>query len=226
MPHTSAILLNKLFIDTYQSGWNQLDNKRVLEQGPGGYTGYKSLFDAENFQYSDYDLKDGEECLNLPWEDHTFDVVISNSVFEHDAMFWLSFNELLRVLKPHGLLLITAPSNGAYHTYPWDCWRFYPDSGQALVKWARHSGHKQAALVESFTTEKYQDIWCDYAMVIIKDDQHLPKYAKRMAHNIQWTGITNGKVHGNDNMINYNAWPQDMRTDTVPVQTFPPELLL
>ena len=59
------------------------------------------------------------------------------------------FNEALRVLKPTGLLYINAPSNGAYHRYPVDCWRFYPDSGVALQNWGNRSGY-ECALLEFF----------------------------------------------------------------------------
>ena len=41
-----------------------------------------------------------------------------------------------RVLKPGGLLCLVAPSSGAVHRYPVDCWRFYPDSAQAITQYA------------------------------------------------------------------------------------------
>lgn len=41
-----------------------------------------------------------------------------------------------RVLKPGGLLCLIFPSSGAVHRYPFDCWRFYPDSAQAITQFA------------------------------------------------------------------------------------------
>ena len=225
MPHRSAILLNELFIKTYQIGWQHKENKQVLEQGAGG-SDYKNLFVEKNFAYLDYDITVGKEDSRLPWNDDTFDVVISNSVYEHDTMFWLSFNEQLRVLKPDGLLLITAPSNGPFHRYPTDCWRFYPDAGTALVRWAQLSGHKQAALLESFTGEKHQDVWCDYAMVVIKDQQHVSQYPKRMMHNVTWAGITNAQLYGNGSVHCSQSSPQDQRSNAVPVQQWSQDLLI
>lgn len=42
--------------------------------------------------------------------DATFDVVLCNSMLEHDRHFWLSVAEMQRVLKPGGLLMIGVPA--------------------------------------------------------------------------------------------------------------------
>ena len=73
----------------------------------------------------------------LPFPQDSFDAIVSSSCFEHDQMFWLTFLELGRVLKPGGYAYINVPSNGEYHRHPEDCWRFYPDAGAALEKWGR-----------------------------------------------------------------------------------------
>ena len=43
------------------------------------------------------------------FESNRFDVVLCNSVLEHDPAFWLSLAEMRRVAKPGGLLMIGAP---------------------------------------------------------------------------------------------------------------------
>src|SRR5690606_22164720 len=73
----------------------------------------------------------------LPFENESVDVVVSSSCFEHSEMFWLVFAEILRILKPNGLVYLNAPSNGVVHRYPVDCWRFYPDAGEALATWGK-----------------------------------------------------------------------------------------
>lgn len=85
-----------------------------------------------------------DDPYRLPFDDGVADAVVSSSCFEHVDMFWLTFNEILRVLRPGGLFYLNAPSNGAFHRYPVDCWRFYPDAGDALVRWAcaRASGRR------------------------------------------------------------------------------------
>lgn len=44
----------------------------------------------------------------------------------------MTFLEYARVIKPGGMIYINAPSNGDYHRYPDDNWRFYPDCGRVL----------------------------------------------------------------------------------------------
>lgn len=103
----------------------------------------------------------------LPLADESTDVVVTSSAFEHDAHFWMTFLDLIRILRPGGLLYINAPSNGAFHRFPVDCWRFYPDAGPALVSWAKRSGF-DVELVESFVAEPDRDIWADYIAVFRK----------------------------------------------------------
>jgi len=100
----------------------------------------------------------------LPYADASFDVAVTSSTFEHDVMFWESFLELVRVLRPGGLLYLNAPSNFAFHRYPLDCWRFYPDAGLALVRWALKKG-LAVELMESFVAPPQTDYWCDFVAV-------------------------------------------------------------
>ena len=90
----------------------------------------------------------------LPVASESVDVVVTSSALEHDICFWDTFLELVRILRPGGLLYINAPSNGPFHRCSLDCWRFYPDAGVALARWAtRH--HMSIELAEIFrcTTE-------------------------------------------------------------------------
>jgi 2-polyprenyl-3-methyl-5-hydroxy-6-metoxy-1,4-benzoquinol methylase len=48
--------------------------------------------------------------LKLPFEDNTFDYVISSEVIEHTPDPYAATLELVRVLKPHGKICITAPN--------------------------------------------------------------------------------------------------------------------
>jgi SAM-dependent methyltransferase len=82
-----------------------------------------------------------EDAYHFPLEDEFADIVITSSCFEHSEMFWLTFLEGVRILKPNGLFYINAPSRGQYHAYPVDCWRFYPDADKALKTWAKHNGY-------------------------------------------------------------------------------------
>jgi len=105
---------------------------------------YRSIFVDKNVQYVGLDVAPGLNVDFVPvdpysWseiDDESFDVVISGQAFEHIPYFWITAAEMSRVLKPGGLLCLVAPSSGAVHRYPVDCWRFYPDSAQAITQYA------------------------------------------------------------------------------------------
>jgi SAM-dependent methyltransferase len=45
----------------------------------------------------------------IPFEDHSFDIVISNATLEHDPFFWKSSSEMRRILVPGGVLMLGVP---------------------------------------------------------------------------------------------------------------------
>ena len=91
-------------------------------------------------------------------------MIIASSVFEHDPAFWWTFVEMCRLAKPGGYVYVSAPSNGTFHQFPLDHWRFYPDCGLALQEWARREG-QNVELVESFLAERDGDIWNDFCFL-------------------------------------------------------------
>ena len=115
---------------------------KILDIGSYDVNGsYKPIFDHSNHSYLGVDLADGPNVdivlkspYQFPLAKNSFDVVISGQAFEHIEFFWLTWLEMLRVLKPGGLVFLIAPSRGPEHRYPQDCWRFYPDGFRALAK--------------------------------------------------------------------------------------------
>ncbi len=103
----------------------------------------------------------------FPFRNDFADCVVSSSQMEHDDFFWMTFLEYVRIIKPGGFIYINAPSNGYYHRYPNDNWRFYPDCGHVLVRWAKRNGY-EVELVESFCGDRRDDVWNDYAAVFVK----------------------------------------------------------
>jgi predicted SAM-dependent methyltransferase len=101
-------------------------------------------------------------CSNhkTPFESNSIDIVISTSCFEHDEMFWVTFLEMCRIVKPGGYIYINAPSSGSYHAHPVDCWRFYKDSWAALQKWAAFNNHT-INLLSSHVDQRTIDEWKD-----------------------------------------------------------------
>jgi SAM-dependent methyltransferase len=82
--------------------------------------------------------------FDLPFEDETFDAVVSDQVLEHlegdprDAI-----DESFRVLKPAGLALHTTCFINPMHACPNDYWRFTPQALEMLA--SRHADVIEAA---------------------------------------------------------------------------------
>mgnify|MGYP002526212509 CR=1 FL=1 len=73
-----------------------------------------------DFEYIGVDMKEGKN-VNIVLKDaykfesiqnSSIDIAISTSTFEHTEFFWLSYLEILRVLKPNGIFYLNVPSNG------------------------------------------------------------------------------------------------------------------
>jgi SAM-dependent methyltransferase len=54
-----------------------------------------------------------------PFEAGRFDMVLCNSMLEHDGRFWLSLSEMQRVVKPGGLIVIGVPGYAVPSTGTW-----------------------------------------------------------------------------------------------------------
>lgn len=97
---------------------------------------------------------------SIPLDNNYADITISSSCFEHDDMFWVSFLEMCRITKPSGYIYVQAPSDGPYHAYPVDNWRFYKDSWSALVKWAKYNEYN-LELKKGFVDPHTDGMWHD-----------------------------------------------------------------
>ena len=104
---------------------------------------YRPIFSSPAWRYTGVDLSPGPnvDCVlkspyRLPFRTGSVDVFVSGQAFEHIEFFWLTWLEMVRVLKPGGVIFLVAPSRGPEHRYPVDCWRFYPDGFGALAKYA------------------------------------------------------------------------------------------
>jgi len=175
--HDSALATGRAFFERYVVA----PSPRVLEVGARDVNGSLRGVAPESARYVGVDLEGGpgvdrvlDDPYVLPFEDAAFDAVVSTSCFEHTPFFWLAFVEQVRVLAPGGHLYASAPSNGWYHGYPFDHWRFYPDAGLALEAWARRSG-QELTLVESFVGAQSGSIWNDFIMVFERSDTAAPR---------------------------------------------------
>jgi SAM-dependent methyltransferase len=200
--HPSALTNGKLFFDTYASG---LQGATVVDIGAQNVNGSLRDVMPAHLRYIGVDFVKAngvdvvlDDPYKLPFDDASIDIVVTSSCLEHSEMFWVTFLEILRVLRPQGLLYMNVPSNGDFHRYPVDCWRFYPDSGNALVTWARRNG-LQPRLLESFVSEQEVEVWNDYVAVFVKDEQHAAAYPARMIERKR--DYTNGMVAGSSELL-------------------------
>lgn len=130
---------------------------------------YRSIFDYPGWRYTGLDMAPGPNVDVVlsdiyVWReliDGSVDVVVSGQALEHIEFFWLTFQEIARVLRPGGLACIIAPSRGPEHRYPVDCWRFYPDGFAALARW---SGLELLEATTAWPTRWFKrssDMWGD-----------------------------------------------------------------
>lgn len=185
--HPSALEYGKIFFEAY---CNKLNGATVVDLGSQNVNGSLKDVCPSNLKYIGVDFVEGkgvdvvlDDPYNLPFEEGSIDIVVCSSCFEHSDFFWVAFNEILRVLKPSGLLYLNVPSNGYIHRYPVDCWRFYPDAGRALVKWGQHNGYNPA-LLESFIGKKVssnpEGEWNDFVAVFIKDKEYSSTFESKI----------------------------------------------
>ncbi len=216
--HSSSLRNLERFYKTYLQN---LDNPNILDIGGTKLSDHKTGLDVirkinGNFNYKTVDIKDDPSVdivLKNPYsfdeiKENSIDIVVSISTFEHVEFFWLTYLQILRVLKPHGIFYMNAPSNGIFHRWDQDCWRFYPDSGIALKNWGKHNNYNNS-LLESFTTKKYlEGGWNDYNVVFLKDKKYINKYPHRIIEKIDdfYNGIKNDDF---ENLINRQQKTED-----------------
>ena len=109
--HDSALESVKHFKDVYL---NKTKKIKILEIGSLSVnSNVRKIFN--DFDYTGADIVSGENVdivfqdpYSFPFGNEEFDVVISISTFEHTEFFWLSYLEILRILKPEGLFFLNA----------------------------------------------------------------------------------------------------------------------
>jgi len=150
-----------------------------------------------------------EDPYNFPFQANEVDVVVSANTFEHVEMFWLTWTEAIRILKPTGIFYMTAPSNGNFHRYPVDCWRYYPDSPYALKKWGHRNGYLGCDVLETYTSKQNTDVWNDHVAIWIKEAEHAHLYPQRIIDNVDWW--MNGKAFPEHHLRNHQSPTEDQQ---------------
>ena len=125
---------------------NPKDDLKILDIGSFDKSGdynYGLILNEEKWTYHGLDLKEGNNVHivvedSYDWneiKDKTYDVIVSGQAFEHIEYFWLTLEQIKRVLKPGGLFCLIVPSSGPVHRNPYDCYRFNQDAMKAMAKY-------------------------------------------------------------------------------------------
>lgn len=141
--HNTAMAHMGLSVEQYMTTDRHYDVLDVGSQAAGNMRTHRELLTGHDVTYTGTDVSAGPNVdvvmrkpYRLPFRSKSFDVVFTNSAFEHIPFPWVTFLEIVRVLRPNGLLFLVAPSRGHIH-WDFDCWRYYPDSMRALAAFSR-----------------------------------------------------------------------------------------
>ena len=77
--------------------------------------------------------------------------------------FWLTMEQINKILKPGGLCCIIVPSKGPVHKNPYDCYRFNEDGVRSLAKYVKFD-----ILESGTTTDEISDPWYDSFVIARK----------------------------------------------------------
>lgn len=123
---------------------------RTLDFGAGSAK-YSNFIKQKASEYVAFDVVDGKnidvvgDVLNAPFENNSFDTIISTQVLEHVEKPWLMVKEIRRILKKDGICILTAPFLQPYHPDPADFFRYTTEG-----------------LISLFKNEGFSTIECDY----------------------------------------------------------------
>jgi SAM-dependent methyltransferase len=217
--HSTAMKNGLDFFNTYCT---HLSPSVVLDIGAQDVNGSLKTVCPSHHKYVGVDFVAGKgvdviltDPYKLPFDDNSADIIVSSSCFEHSEFFWLSYLDIIRVLKPSGIFYLSAPANGPFHRYPVDCWRFYPDSGNALAKWGRVNGYSKNILLESYTSHQDKfpidmcSKWNDFTAIFLKDSDHIAMHHNRISD--LRNDVDNVIKFGIPQFKNFQQLPEDQR---------------
>jgi SAM-dependent methyltransferase len=136
------------FKDNFVNNFDKNKTTTVLDVGsqcvPGQMDTYKRFFSEPQFKYIGLDMIEGYNVdiavkHAYQWDevpDNFCDVLISGQMFEHVEFPWFTICEMVRVLKPNGIICIIAPSMAGLHRHPVNCQNYFSDGLIALARYA------------------------------------------------------------------------------------------
>ncbi len=138
--HYSSLYSFNDFVKKYLSSYK--DKKlRILDVGSmsiNNASTYKRYVKNPLWEYVGLDIAEGDnvdvvatDLYKYPFEDNSFDVVVSGSTIEHIEDIYAWIKELTRITN--NLVWVLAPNTYKEHKHPLDCWRVFPDGMRFLL---------------------------------------------------------------------------------------------
>src|SRR5262245_14873943 len=119
----------------------------------------RSMFPGRDYRGIDIRPGPGVDLVadveDLPFDDASIGTVIAMNTFEHVRRFWRGFEEIHRVLRPDGALLVSCPFNVMIHNHPSDYWRFTPEACGVMLE-----DYPQRIMGWHGPDERPENIWC------------------------------------------------------------------
>lgn len=132
----------KAFLDRTGRVYSRNEPSILLDVAPQVHEGARPFFpDSVSVETLDIDPASGCDYIADICAENSelippghFDFVVCTEVLEHTLDPFSAVKELLRILKPGGLLFLTTPFNLRIHGPLPDCWRFTEHGLRALLK--------------------------------------------------------------------------------------------
>ena len=106
--------------------------------GQEGFADLRPLFSNKKYIGCDYQLGTGvdrqENTHYLTLRDNSIGTVLILDTLEHVANVYRAIDEIYRVLRPGGLVILSSVMNFPIHNYPQDYWRFTPQAFELLLE--------------------------------------------------------------------------------------------
>ena len=134
-------IVMKHLIDDLRTVIPKYAHGNVLDIGCGNKP-YESYFQGISEKYVGCDVVQSNqnkvdvicEAIDLKFGDHQFDTVFSTQVIEHVEDPFRMLSEANRVLKPNGIIIISAPFCWELHEQPYDFYRYSKYGLEAMFK--------------------------------------------------------------------------------------------
>lgn len=116
----------------------------IVEIGSYQVAGQEQLANLRAFfsnrDYVGVDMRPGRgvdrvaNVEQLPFASASVGTVLALNTFEHVRCFWRGLDEIHRVLRPDGALILSTPFFFRIHQFPHDYWRFTPAAYETLLE--------------------------------------------------------------------------------------------